>query len=71
MKLDRELIKGTSTEFNRALKDYKKQVLKLYKDFLVNHSHIHPEVIESFVKTQREEIDLEMKIIFEKVFDNT
>lgn len=69
MKLDKELIKGTSAEFNRELKEYKKNALRLYKDFLVNHSNIHPDVIRSIVKTLKDDIDLEMEVLFEKCID--
>lgn len=65
MKLDKELIKGTSKEFNTALKECKKAILDSYKKFLKEHSHMHPDFIKSLVKTESEDFDLTMRFLFE------
>lgn len=64
MKLDKELIKGTATDFKRELKEYRKKRLREYKEFLTKHTQIHPDVIESFTKGESEEFDSNMEIIF-------
>lgn len=62
MRLDKELIKGTATDFKRELKEYRKKRLREYKEFLTKHTHIHPDVIKSFMKHEGEEFDLDMEI---------